>query len=470
VRRAGWAAAAAAVAGAVALVFGRVPLGYDSYFALVWGRSLTHGHAPDLDAPFASTPHPLFNVLATVLSWLPGSSDDLLRAVVLLALGALCAGTFALGRELAGWPVGLLAAAIVATRAPMVETAVRGEVDIPAAALLMWATVIATRAERDDPPSRGAGARVLLLLALAGLLRPEAWVLAAAYWLWRAPGWDGARRARLGALALAGPVLWLASDLVVTGDALWSSHHTHTRVRDSGDVTGFDAVRRIPRHIGSILWIPALAASVAGLAAARVRGRERIAVPVAALVLAAATSGALALAGQTVLLRFFLFPAAILAVLAAHAALGWTRLEPSDRARGPWRLAGLVALVAFAAFVPNDVARVDELRVQLHGDEQLQAGLVALASGPGRATLHACRPVYVQLGGVVPTVAYEEELDPDDLSVDLAEPARGGALVALSPTVPHAELPYRLPAPIRQPPGYREVAANESWSIAAGCG
>ncbi|HKP91071.1 MAG TPA: hypothetical protein VJT75_13975, partial [Thermoleophilaceae bacterium] len=138
----GVAGGAAAIAGTVALVFGRVPLGYDSYFALVWGRALAHGDSPDLDPAFASTPHPLFNALATVLDWLPGSSDDLLRAVVLLALGALCAGVFALGRELAGWPVGLLAAAIVATRAPVLETAVRAEVDVPAAALLVWALVL----------------------------------------------------------------------------------------------------------------------------------------------------------------------------------------------------------------------------------------------------------------------------------------------------------------------------------------
>ena len=105
------AAAGAAVAGVVALVFGRVPLGYDSYFALVWGRALAHGRSPDLDPAFASTPHPLFNALATALDWLPGSPDDLLRAVVLLSLGALCAGVFELGRGLAGWPVGLLAAA-----------------------------------------------------------------------------------------------------------------------------------------------------------------------------------------------------------------------------------------------------------------------------------------------------------------------------------------------------------------------
>jgi hypothetical protein len=472
VRRIGWAAGPAAVAGAVALAFGRVPLGYDSYFALVWGRALAHGRSPDFEPAFASTPHPLFNALATLLDWLPGSSDDLLRAVVLLSLGALCAGVFELGRGLAGWPVGLLAAALVATRAPMLETAVRAEVDIPAAGLLVWATALAARPPRDGatrPPPRQHIA-VLALLALAGLLRPEAWVLAAAYWLWRGRGGvDSRRRALLAALAVAAPALWLASDLAITGDALWSSHQTHRRVVASHDVTGLHAVGRIPRHLGSIVWVPALVASVAGAAAALVRARERVAVPLAALVLTTLTSAALALAGQTVLLRFFLFPAAILAVLAAYALLGWTALPAGDPARRAWLGAGLAGLVAVAAFVPNDLARIGDLRDELRGDQRLQSRLVALARGPGRPILRRCRPVYVQLGGVVPTLAYESTIEPSDLSVDLRRLAPRGALVSLTGVAP-PELPYELPRGLlRPPPGYRWAVNDMSWSIAGGC-
>jgi hypothetical protein len=209
--------------------------------------------------------------------------------------------------------------------------------------------------------------------------------------------------------------------------------------------------------------------SIAGLAAAWARDRERVAVPVAALALTVATGGALALAGQTVLLRFFLFPAAVLAVLAAYAALGWAGLEPGDRARGAWRLGGVALLVGFAAFAPKDTSRAGDLRDRFRGDEQLQSRLVGLATGPARAALRACRPVYVQLGGVVPTLAYVDRLDPDRLSVDLASPAREGALVALAPAVPHRDLPYALPRPVARPAGYRPVAANESWTISAGC-
>ena len=78
----------------------------------------------------------------------------------------------------------------------------QGYLDISYLALIIWAVVL--EAER---PRRGTP--VFLLLAAAGLLRPDAWVMAGAYWLWcswRAdnrdppslPGPGGDRAARVG--------------------------------------------------------------------------------------------------------------------------------------------------------------------------------------------------------------------------------------------------------------------------------
>ncbi len=58
--------------------------------------------------------------------------------------------------------------------------AVRGYIDIPYLALVVWA--IALEAQQ---PRRGTA--VFALLALAGLLRPEAWLLAGLYFLWTLP-------------------------------------------------------------------------------------------------------------------------------------------------------------------------------------------------------------------------------------------------------------------------------------------
>ncbi|MEA2374540.1 MAG: hypothetical protein QOD53_1003, partial [Thermoleophilaceae bacterium] len=208
-----WSASAATlIAGGAWALYGRVPLSYDSYFALLWGRDMAHGRAPQYDLGFASTPHPLLNALGTLLAPLGHGAEAGLRVLVLLALGAACMAVFRIGTDLAGRGAGLLAAAILLTRAPVLEFANRASVDVVALALLLWAAALELRRPRR-------GASVMALLALAGLLRPEAWLLSAAYWLWLARSLDWPGRLRLGAIAAAAPALWLGSDLLVTGDA-----------------------------------------------------------------------------------------------------------------------------------------------------------------------------------------------------------------------------------------------------------
>ena len=87
-------------------------------------------------------------------------------------------------------------------------------------AFVVWAAVLEARRPRRGWP-------VLVLLGLAGLLRPEAWLYAGAYWLWLFPARDWPDRLKLLALAAAAPVIWALSDLVITGDLLWSFHGTH---------------------------------------------------------------------------------------------------------------------------------------------------------------------------------------------------------------------------------------------------
>ena len=78
---------------------------------------------------------------------------------------------------------------IVLTRAPFLSNGLRAYVDIPYIALCLGALVIETRRPR-------AGWPVLALLALAGLLRPEAWLFSIAYLAYLAIDFE-ALRARL---------------------------------------------------------------------------------------------------------------------------------------------------------------------------------------------------------------------------------------------------------------------------------
>src|SRR5215218_2454806 len=218
---------------------------YDTLYALVWGRQLAHGDIPDLEVAIAPTPHPLLNLAATLLAPLSSWQVDGLHgepaavAVVALAYVALALlgwVVFALGREWFNAAAGAVAAVIVLTRVPVLDFGARAYVDIPFLVLVLGALLVETRRPR-------AGAPVLGLLAVAGLLRPEAWLFSAAYLLWLLwPGLRSAARragpqrsaawrdaAPLLVLAAGAPLLWALHDLLLTGDPL----HSLTGTRDN---------------------------------------------------------------------------------------------------------------------------------------------------------------------------------------------------------------------------------------------
>ena len=87
--------AAAAVACAVVVVFGKASLTYispDPLFGLVWGNDLVNGRVPGYAGPFASTPHPLLTAAGAFASLFGGAAPEVMRAIILLALGALVVG------------------------------------------------------------------------------------------------------------------------------------------------------------------------------------------------------------------------------------------------------------------------------------------------------------------------------------------------------------------------------------------
>ena len=184
------AVALAALALAALLAWALVPTypDYDAYHHLLWGRELLHGDTPGFETFAAPTEHPLYLALCALLSLAGDGADRLLVLVTVLSLVALTAGSYALGRALFGvWPA-IAGALFVGSSFAFLLYAVRAFVDVPFLALVVWAAAL--EAAR---PRRGVLA--LALLATAGLLRPEAWVLAGLYWLWCVPGRGDARAA-----------------------------------------------------------------------------------------------------------------------------------------------------------------------------------------------------------------------------------------------------------------------------------
>ena len=107
--------------------------------------------------------------------WRSRRSATRARAVraLLGVLVALVAAVWRLGRAAAGLLGGVLAAALIASRLNLPLLASIGFLDIPYCALIAWAWCSRSSA-------RGAAGRCWCCSALAGLLRPEAWLLAGA--------------------------------------------------------------------------------------------------------------------------------------------------------------------------------------------------------------------------------------------------------------------------------------------------
>ena len=147
------------------------------------------GALPGFDAYRAPTEHPLLLPVGLVLAPFGDAGARAFVALCLAGMVALVVAVYRLGRLAAGVPGGLVAAALLLTRFNFGLLASKGYLDIPYCALVAWA--MALEAER---PRRGGA--VWWLLGLAGLLRPEAWLLAGLYGLWLGRGGLGAAAAR----------------------------------------------------------------------------------------------------------------------------------------------------------------------------------------------------------------------------------------------------------------------------------
>jgi len=156
---------------------------YDTLYALAWGGQLSRGTLPAYDVAIAPTPHPLLELVGLVLAPLgPRAVENVTVALAFVALSACGWVLYRLGAEWFGRAAGALAALIFLTRVPVLSYGARAYVDIPYLLLVLGALLLETQSRRRS--DRPAAAPVLVMLALAGLLRPEAWAFSALYWLY----------------------------------------------------------------------------------------------------------------------------------------------------------------------------------------------------------------------------------------------------------------------------------------------
>lgn len=373
---------------------------YDAYYHLVWGRELLEGQSPSLEAYKAPTQHPLEIAVAALLGLVLGTDAE--RAYVLIAVLSLVSvgwAVFRLGWRVFGVLPGVAAAFFTLSSFSLLLLAARGYRDIPFLALVFWAAVRIVE-KRDDKVT-------MLLLVLAGLLRPEAWILAGLFALWRRSAW-------LIAAAAVAPLAWAGVDLAVTGDPLRSLTGTSELAEELGRERG---IAKVPgafvTFVVDALRLPVAAMAAAGLALAWYRiGPRRLLVPLALLAAGVVTFVGTGAAGLSILPRYLTVPTVALTLFAGYALAGFVTLPPG-RTRKLWTYGAAVLLAGGFAFVAARAHVVKTLTTELAFIDGTHEDLVAILDAPEVQAGLRCGPITLPNYRLVPDTRWLLDLPAD---------------------------------------------------------
>jgi hypothetical protein len=418
---------------------------YDPWAWLIWGREVLH---LDLDTHFGPSWKPLPVLLTTPFAIFGGAAPALWVAVARAGALAAIALAFRVGRRLGGTPAGLIAAVCLAVTTDFLRFAAVGDSEGLLVALLFAAIDLHLSGRR----------RAALWAAFgAALLRPESWPFVGLYALWAA--WrDPSLRRLVGAMTIAGLVLWFGPELWGSGNALRAGERARDPNPNALAFADHPALEVGKRFLQMAPW-PA----VAGLAAALgVAGARRRLSPEALLALVALVwLGVVAVmteAGFSGNARYLIAPVA-LACLAG--GVGLARLaEIALPGRARLVLAATVVLVAIPiATRAGDLsadARAARNEARLMDDLTLA---VDRAGGP--AALHRCGHVAT---GPFQVTALAWRLD-SHIELVGTHPDIPGTLLRAAP-VPRT---ITGAPPLPTPRGYHAVARTGAWQVLSTC-
>jgi len=401
-----WAKVAFAVLCVVALfgyfAFPTYPT-YDSFYALLWGRDLLHLHLPDFEVYRGPTEHPLAIAFGVLCSLFGQGGARLMVFGSIASFVALVAGVYRLTRLCFGPVVGMFAALLMLSRFYDENLAAQGYLDLSYVALIVWAVALEV-----EKPRRGA--MVFLILAAAGLLRPDAWVLSGVYWLWCA--WPvGSATDRISndtllqylGLAAIAPLIWVGADAIVTGNPLYSLHSTAGLAQELGRTQGFSSVvTSVWTYSVRIDKLPVVLGGLIGVPIAVWLAPRRVLVPLAVLVLLVLVFLAEGAAGASVIDRYMMGAATVLLIFCAVTIGGWSMLQRGSKLRRAW-MVGAAALVLFGAVLAATTLSLSSLRTTLAYHEDFHKGLAAALADPAvKAELRRCPLVSLPDNKLIP--------------------------------------------------------------------
>jgi hypothetical protein len=494
----------AAVAAILLLLF---PFGfpnYDTIYSLLWGTELADGLSPDRSAALPPTPHPLAELFGLVTTPFGDGAIDLTMVVAYVSLGLVGYLVYRLGSLWFDRPIGAVAALIVLTRAPYLSNGLRAYIDLPYIALVLAALVLETKRPRSGWP-------VLALLALAGLLRPEAWLFSIAYLAYLTLDLERFRRRRwseegmvmplrradtqnaglirpafvrlrgiaipasptLVVLAFAAPIVWALFDWITAGSPTYSFTGTRETVETLERQTGpVDLILYGPRRLGEVLQWPGMVGAFGGVLLGVAFLRRRSTIGVAAAVLALGGFAVLACAGLAIIPRYTMLAAAVLAIFASLALLGWRLLEDGHHWRRAWQAFAALVVLMFVLWGPNQYDLLSRVDTDLTNQSEIESDLNDLAGSGAFEPL--CLPISAPNHRAVPRLAFDLDVRPSHIvsSSQQRQPERGYFLHPASPFVVHNFVldpndPTRLETDI--PPGFRQLTRNDSWILYRRC-
>jgi len=439
------------------VVYGPGYVHYDALYSLIWGRDLVHGRLPpDFADSHSPTEHPLANVLAGPISLAHLGGLRTLDWISLVMLATLAWMAVRLGRALFTLPIGLGFAALLLTCPPIVEQMLMASIDVPFLVLILWAAVL--EAER---PRRGLP--IVAVLAVCGLLRPEAWLLGAAYVLYLSPRRDWSGRLRLGGLVLVAPVLWALFDLASAHDAAISLTGTQRAGHQTQAQHSLGAaIVHGPQTLASILGTGISVLGIAGAGLALAVRRRRSALALVLLGLGLLGFLGLGAVGLPVIPRYAFVPALMVALFCSYAVFGWAEAPPGSTVRRVWMIGAPLLLVALvvtnARYYTHRLPQLRRAATTLSADD---GRLDALLATPAvRPLIQGCRPLQLRDFRAKPLAAYLIGGHARDYVQLLPQQVAGsGSYLEHIPV--HGE-----PA---LPPGFRTVGRTRHWTLSVSC-
>jgi hypothetical protein len=334
---------------------------------------------------------------------------------------------------------------------------------------VIWAATLEAGKPRRGTP-------VFILLALAGMLRPEAWVLTGLYFLWMA--WKATWRERFKYLALAavGPLVWAGTDWIVTGDPTFSLTYTSSSAEELGRNLPLSQLpSAMPEFFANLVKLPVLVAAALGLVIAIVAVPRRAAAPLALLTAGIVTFVLIGIAGASAIERYLAVAAVALLVFAAVSFGGFTLLVPGGLRTG-W-MAASIAVVIFGVVwtaIHIDLNRFDaelSFRGAAHDD------LVEVLEDPKVRAGLRCGPLTLPNHKLVPDSRWIADLPYEKVRARAdpklrPQPRRG---VAIYVTSRFALFKHSLTSPSDSvliqspPPGFDRVKVTDYYSAYVAC-